>query len=221
MLAIFRVAGEEGTHGDIRLARSTGRESDAGLRVVRPLDQGAFLRKVPQVTLIFWVIKILSTGMGETTSDYLVRRIDPVVAVMLGGVCFAAALILQLAVRRYIPWVYWLAVVMVAIFGTMVADVLHIVFHIPYVVSTVFFAIALTIVFVVWYADRENALHPYDQHTPPRAVLLGHGHHHVRARHRRGRYDGDDAGAGLLRLRRTVRRVVRTACAGLLALRAE
>jgi uncharacterized membrane-anchored protein len=49
----------------------------AGLRVVRPLDQGAFLRKVPQVTFIFWVIKILSTGMGETTSDYLVRAIDP------------------------------------------------------------------------------------------------------------------------------------------------
>src|SRR5689334_9730816 len=125
--------------------------SSAGLHIVRPLDQRLLLRKVPQVTLIFWVIKILSTGMGETTSDYLVRTIDPVVAVMLGGACFAAALILQLIVRRYVPWIYWLAVVMVAIFGTMVADVLHIVFHIPYVVSSVFFAIALTIVFIVWY----------------------------------------------------------------------
>jgi uncharacterized membrane-anchored protein len=128
----------------------------AGLHVVRPLDQATFLRKVPQVTLIFWVIKILSTGMGETTSDYLVRTIDPVVAVMLGGVCFVAALILQLAVRRYVPWIYWLAVVMVAIFGTMVADVLHIVFHVPYVVSSVFFAIALTIVFAVWYLTEKT-----------------------------------------------------------------
>jgi uncharacterized membrane-anchored protein len=129
----------------------------AGLRVVRPLDKAEFLaRKVPQVTLIFWVIKVLSTGMGETTSDFLVRTIDPVVAVMIGGACFAAALILQLAVRRYIPWIYWLAVVMVAIFGTMVADVLHIVFHIPYVVSSVFFAIALTIVFIVWYATEKT-----------------------------------------------------------------
>jgi uncharacterized membrane-anchored protein len=132
-------------------------KSGAGLRFVRPLDQASSLaRKVPQVTLIFWVIKILSTGMGETTSDFLVRTIDPIVAVLLGGVCFAVALILQLAVRRYVPWIYWLAVVMVAIFGTMVADVLHIVFGIPYVVSTVFFAVALTIVFVAWYATEKT-----------------------------------------------------------------
>ena len=127
-----------------------------GLRFVQPLAQGALLRKVPQVTLIFWVIKILSTGMGETTSDFLVRAIDPIVAVLLGGVCFAAALILQLVVRRYIPWVYWLAVVMVAIFGTMVADVIHIVLGVPYVVSTLAFAVALTTVFVVWYLTEKT-----------------------------------------------------------------
>jgi uncharacterized membrane-anchored protein len=127
-----------------------------GLRFVQPLDQGALLRKVPQVTLIFWVIKILSTGMGETTSDFLVRAINPIVAVLLGGVCFAAALTLQLVVRRYIPWVYWLAVVMVAIFGTMVADVIHIVLGVPYVVSTIVFAVALTIVFVVWYLTEKT-----------------------------------------------------------------
>jgi uncharacterized membrane-anchored protein len=148
-----------------------GMNPGAGVGVVRPLDQATFLaRKVPQVTLIFWVIKILSTGMGETTSDYLVRTIDPVVAVMLGGVCFAAALILQLVVRRYIPWIYWLAVVMVAIFGTMVADVLHIVFHIPYVVSSVFFAIALAIVFVVWYVT-EKTLSIHTINTPRRELF--------------------------------------------------
>jgi len=123
----------------------------------RPLDQALFAaRKVPQVTLIFWIIKVLSTGMGETSSDYLVRTLDPIIAVILGGVCFAAALILQLVVRRYVPWIYWLAVVMVAIFGTMVADVLHIVFHVPYVVSSIFFAVALTIVFVAWYASEKT-----------------------------------------------------------------
>jgi uncharacterized membrane-anchored protein len=127
----------------------------------RPLDQALFAaRKVPQVTLIFWIIKVLSTGMGETSSDYLVRTLDPVIAVILGGACFAAALILQLIARRYVPWIYWLAVVMVAIFGTMVADVLHIVFHIPYVVSSIFFAVALTIVFVAWYAsERTLSIH--------------------------------------------------------------
>jgi uncharacterized membrane-anchored protein len=128
-----------------------------GLRFVRPLDKGAFLaRKVPQVALIFWVIKILSTGLGETTSDFLVRTIDPIVAVILGGVCFVAALVLQLVVRRYVPWIYWLAVVMVAIFGTMVADVLHIVLGVPYVVSTVFFAVALTIIFGAWYLTEKT-----------------------------------------------------------------
>jgi uncharacterized membrane-anchored protein len=133
-----------------------GGKSGAGLRVVRPLDQGVFLRKVPQVTLIFWVIKILSTGMGETTSDFLVRAINPIIAVLIGGVCFAAALTVQLVVRRYIPWVYWLAVAMVAIFGTMVADVIHIVLGVPYVVSTIAFAVALTIVFAVWYLTEKT-----------------------------------------------------------------
>src|SRR5690242_12835811 len=60
-------------------------------------------RKVPEITLIFWAIKLLTTGMGETTSDFLVRQIDPVVAVMVAGVCFVAALGLQLSARRYVP----------------------------------------------------------------------------------------------------------------------
>ena len=70
-------------------------------------------RKVPEVTIFFWIIKILTTGMGETTSDFLVRTIDPVIAVAFGGLWFALALALQFLVRRYIPAVYWLAVVMV------------------------------------------------------------------------------------------------------------
>ena len=84
------------------------------------------LRKVPEITAYFWILKILTTAMGEATSDYSVRQIDPYLAVGLGAVAFAAALILQLRVRCYIAWVYWLAVVMVAIFGTMVADALQI-----------------------------------------------------------------------------------------------
>jgi len=115
------------------------------------------IRKVPQVGALFWVIKVLSTGMGEVTSDYLVRTINPVLAVALGGIAFAAALFLQLGVRRYIPWIYWLAVVMVAVFGTMVADVLHVRFGIPYVVTTALFSTGLAVVFVAWYV-REKTL---------------------------------------------------------------
>src|SRR5215471_13959998 len=85
------------------------------------------LRKVPEVTIYFWIIKLLSTAMGESTSDYLVFHINPYIAVAVGCIGLVASLILQLLVRRYIAWIYWLAVVMVAIFGTMAADVIHVV----------------------------------------------------------------------------------------------
>ncbi|MES2169967.1 MAG: hypothetical protein V4479_04505 [Actinomycetota bacterium] len=107
--------------------------------------------KVPEITVLFWIVKVLTTGMGETTSDFFVFSIDPVVAVLIGFVVFAAALTLQFAMRRYIPWVYWLAVAMVSVFGTMAADVTHIVLGVPYVVSTVVFAALLAAVFVAWF----------------------------------------------------------------------
>jgi uncharacterized membrane-anchored protein len=89
--------------------------------------------------------------MGETTSDYLAHRLDPVIAVGLGGTGLVASLALQFSVRRYVAWIYWLAVVMVSVFGTMAADVLHIKLGIPYVVSTTVFTVALAIIFVAWY----------------------------------------------------------------------
>jgi uncharacterized membrane-anchored protein len=115
-----------------------------------------FLRKVPEVIALFWVAKVLTTGMGEATSDFLVRAISPFIAVAIGAVGLVVALVLQFAWRRYNPWVYWLAVAMVAIFGTMAADVLHVEIHIPYVISTVFFSIVLAAVFIVWYASEET-----------------------------------------------------------------
>lgn len=114
------------------------------------------LRKVPEITLYFWIVKVLTTAMGESTSDYLVYHINPYVAVAFGCIGLVAALILQLVVRRYVAWIYWLAVVMVAIFGTMAADVLHVVLGIPYLVSTSFFAVALAIIFVAWYASEKT-----------------------------------------------------------------
>ena len=98
--------------------------------------------------------------MGESTSDYLVYQINPYVAVALGCLGLAVALLLQLLARRYIAWVYWLAVVMVAVFGTMAADVMHVVLGIPYLVSTVFFASALAVIFVTWYmSERTLSIH--------------------------------------------------------------
>lgn len=114
------------------------------------------LRKVPEVTIYFWIIKLFTTAMGESTSDYLVYHMNPFLAVALGAVGLAIALALQLTVRRYVPWIYWLAVLMVAIFGTMAADVVHIVLGVPYLVSTAFFLVALAVIFTVWYASEKT-----------------------------------------------------------------
>ncbi|WDL99423.1 hypothetical protein JC200_09715 [Alicyclobacillus sp. ALC3] len=107
--------------------------------------------KVPEITIYFWIVKLLTTAMGESTSDYLVYHINPYIAVVLGFIGFVIALVLQFSVRKYVAWVYWLFVMMVAIFGTMVADVTHIVLGVPYYASTIAFAIILTLVFTTWY----------------------------------------------------------------------
>src|SRR5205823_11208944 len=128
------------------------------------------MRKVPEVTIYFWIIKLLSTAMGESTSDYLVYHVNPYIAVALGSLGLIASLVLQLLVRRYVAWIYWLAVVMVAIFGTMAADVVHIVLGIPYLVSTICFSIALIVSFYVWY-KIEKTLSIHSIYTPRRELF--------------------------------------------------
>ncbi len=108
------------------------------------------LSKVPEITALFWITKLLTTAMGESTSDFLVKEINPVVAVLLSGMVLVVALVLQFRADRYVPWTYWFAVVMVAVTGTMAADVLHIQFGVPYGISTPFFAVVLAAVFIVW-----------------------------------------------------------------------
>ena len=127
-------------------------------------------RKVPEITIYFWIIKLLTTALGESTSDYLVHHIDPVMAVVLGFIGFAIAMVLQFVVHRYMPWIYWFAVTMVALFGTMAADVVHIVLKVPYEISTGFFAVALVIIFGVWY-KVENTLSIHSIYTPRREIF--------------------------------------------------
>jgi uncharacterized membrane-anchored protein len=117
-------------------------------------------RKVPAITFHFWAVKILTTAMGEALSDYLVHTIDPYIAVALGALGIVIALVLQFAVRRYIAPVYWFAVAMVAVFGTMCADAAHIELKIPYAVSAALCASGLAAIFVVWYAmERTLSIH--------------------------------------------------------------
>lgn len=114
------------------------------------------LAKVPQVSILFWVVKVLTTAMGEATSDYLVHRFNPYLAVVGGFVVFAGAMAIQFAMRRFEAWSYWLAVTMVAVFGTMSADVLHVEFGVPYIASTALFAVVLAIVFTAWYRSEKT-----------------------------------------------------------------
>jgi uncharacterized membrane-anchored protein len=118
---------------------------------------------VPAITAYFWVLKALSTALGESTSDYLVHAISPVVAVLLGFAAFVAALALQFSIRRYLAWTYWLAVAMVGVFGTMAADVLHVGFGVPYVASTIFYGVVLAAVFWLWQrTEKTLSIHSVD-----------------------------------------------------------
>ncbi len=112
--------------------------------------------KVPVITAWFWFTKVLTTGMGEATSDFMVHRFNPYLAVGAGGLALAVALVIQFAVRRYVAWIYWLAVVMVGVFGTMAADAAHIGLGIAYWQSTAFFAVCLAAVFGLWYASEKT-----------------------------------------------------------------
>src|SRR3954453_17509563 len=114
-----------------------------------------FLNKVPEVTIWFWVIKILATTVGETFADFLSG-----LGLGLGGTTvvmtavFLVALAAQFRARRYVPALYWLTVVLISVVGTLVTDNLTDALGVPLVVSTVVFAVALAATFAVWYAKE-------------------------------------------------------------------
>ena len=111
------------------------------------------LVRVPRITAFFWLVKILTTGAGETTSDYLGSVFSPAVVAIVGAVALAASLVLQFRMRRYVAWSYWLAVSMVAIVGTMFADVLHSL-GISYIISASVFGVLLAVIFTWWYRSE-------------------------------------------------------------------
>jgi uncharacterized membrane-anchored protein len=125
---------------------------DTSVRARRLLD------KVPQVTVFFWVIKVLATTVGETFADLLSG-----LGLGLGGTtvlmtaALAGVLVAQFCTRRYVPAVYWLTVVLISVVGTLVTDDLTDALGVPLAVSTLVFAVALAATFAAWYA-REGTL---------------------------------------------------------------
>ena len=108
--------------------------------------------RVPEITIYFWIVKILTTAVGETTSDYLGEQ-SAVIAAVVGAVGLAIALVIQFRMGRYVAWAYWFAVVMVAIFGTMAADVVHSL-HVSYMAAASVLLVLLIVVFALWYRSE-------------------------------------------------------------------
>ncbi len=120
------------------------------------------LNKVPEVTIYFWVIKIMCTTVGETAADYLnvnlgfgLTKTTWVAAALL-----AAILAVQFRLRRYMPGVYWAVVVVISVFGTLITDNMSDHYNVPLTTSTPIFAAILAVVFAVWYAfERTLSIH--------------------------------------------------------------
>jgi uncharacterized membrane-anchored protein len=144
----------------------------AGRHQARPtgLRAGGGASKVPAVKPYFWAVKLLTTAMGEAVSDFLVKDWNKYAAVVIGFALFAVTITWQFRTPRYRTWPYWSAVAMVAVFGTMCADVMHILLNLPYSVSATFYAVLLAVTFVTWYR-LEGTLDIHSIVTPRREVF--------------------------------------------------
>jgi uncharacterized membrane-anchored protein len=130
------------------------------------------LSKVPEVTAWFWIIKILCTTVGESFADWISTTVGLGlnVTALLFTVALGVVLGFQLILDRYVPMVYWLAVVVLSITGTLYTDILTDRLHVPLAVSTAVFAATLSVVFAVWYV-RERTLSIHSIVTTPRELF--------------------------------------------------
>jgi uncharacterized membrane-anchored protein len=128
-----------------------------------PYSASATLRnKVPEVTLAFWTIKILSTTVGETGADYLAVHagLGKSFTAAVMAILLIVALIIQVKADRYVPWKYWLSVVLLSVVGTQITDVLTDGLGISLFVSTAVFSVILAAVFAVWYwSEKTLSIH--------------------------------------------------------------
>lgn len=111
------------------------------------------LNKVPEVTIYFWIIKILCTTVGETAADYLNTALNlglNITSIVM-GILLIIALTYQFWTRKYTPWIYWLSVVLISVVGTLITDNLTDNLGISLTVTTAVFGVCLIIVFAIWY----------------------------------------------------------------------
>ena len=120
------------------------------------------LNKVPEITLYFWVIKIMCTTVGETAADYLNVNLGFGLSntTYISGALLAVLLVVQFRLRRYVPPVYWSVVVVISVFGTLITDNMSDHYNVALTTSTPIFAVILAIVFAVWWGvERTLSIH--------------------------------------------------------------
>ena len=120
------------------------------------------LNKVPEITIWFWVIKIMCTTVGETAADYLNINLGFGLnnTTYVTGALLAVLLLVQIRLRRYVPVAYWAVVVVISVFGTLITDNMTDAHNVPLATSTAVFAVILALVFAVWYAiERTLSIH--------------------------------------------------------------
>lgn len=116
------------------------------------------LNKVPMVTAMFWLIKMMSTTVGETAADFLSADLSFGLegTAMVTGALLAAALFAQIRAPRHIPWLYWVSVALISVFGTLVTDIMTDTLGIPLSASTLGFGLALLCTFAIWYQQERT-----------------------------------------------------------------
>ncbi|WP_320670878.1 COG4705 family protein [Patulibacter defluvii] len=127
-----------------------------------PTTARRMLNKVPEVTLWFWVIKIMCTTVGETAADYLNVNLGFGLTrtTYVAGALLLALLAVQLRLRRYVPAVYWAVVVVISVFGTLITDNMSDRYAVPLTTSTIGFSILLAVVFAAWWrVERTLSIH--------------------------------------------------------------
>ncbi len=130
-------------------------------RTASPIGR-QMLNKVPEVTLYFWVIKILCTTVGETAADYInvTKNFGLTNTTYVTGALLAVLLLAQFRLRRYVPALYWSNVVVISVFGTLITDNLTDVYNVSLVTSTIIFSVCLAAIFAVWFAvERTLSMH--------------------------------------------------------------
>ena len=127
------------------------------------------LNKVPEVTVFFWIIKILCTTVGESFADYINETLGFGLTntTLVFSLALIAVLVVQFRLNRYVPGVYWLAVVLISVVGTLLTDNLTDARGVPLWISSTVFAVLLAAVFSIWYA-RERTLSIHSINTTPR-----------------------------------------------------